>query len=222
MKEPKSYDWDNYLDFLREVPVPADALSFFLARPSARPYNPPTYHPIPWLSRHDKGDNTTDTLFSQALNSPNTIPRVLALLRADLLEPSTPVPGGTTTSPEEDAGPDETPHQVLFVQLGTGLNGFTDTVHGGVLAALVDEALSTCVEAVRQRDAGESKAKLFTANLNVSYRAPVYSPAVILVKTWLRRREGRKWFLEAQVVTEEGKVCTEVKALWISERVAGL
>ncbi|GES59587.1 hypothetical protein ATEIFO6365_0003086700 [Aspergillus terreus] len=212
MKEPKSYDWDNYLDFLREVPVPADALSFFLARPSARPYNPPTYHPIPWLSRHDKGDNTTDTFFSQALNSPNTIPRVLALLRADLLEPDTPVPDDN----------DDSPHQVLFVQLGTGLNGFTDTVHGGVLASLVDEALSTCVEAVRQQGAGESKAKLFTANLNVSYRAPVYSPAVILVKTWLRRREGRKWFLEAQVVTEEGKVCTEVKALWISERVAGL
>ncbi|KAL5364830.1 HotDog domain-containing protein [Aspergillus floccosus] len=218
MKETKSYDWDNYLEFLREVPVPADALSFFLGRPSARPYQPPTYQAIPWLSRLDKGDNTTDTLFSQALNSANTIPRVLALLRSDLLEPNTPIPDGTTPGDEND----EKPHQVLFVQLGTGLNGFTDTVHGGVLASLVDEALSTCVEAVRQQVAGQSKVKLFTANLNVSYRAPVYTPAVILIKTWLRRREGRKWFLEAQVVTEEGKVCTEVKALWISERAAGL
>ncbi|KAL4891085.1 HotDog domain-containing protein [Aspergillus ambiguus] len=216
----KHYDWDNYLEFIQEVPIPEDTLAFFSARPSAAPYPQPIYRPIPWLSRYDKGDNTTDTFFSQAINSANTIPRVLALLRADILD------APRAADPDQDPNPaprdDARPHQVLFVQIGTGLNGFTDTVHGGVLASLVDEALSTCVEAFRQQLNGESKAKLFTANLNVSYRAPVLSPGVILVKTWLRRRVGRKWFLEAQVVAEDGTVCTEVKALWISERVATL
>ncbi|KAF9890174.1 hypothetical protein FE257_006335 [Aspergillus nanangensis] len=229
----KKYDWDNYLSFITEVPINPSTLAFFSALPCARPYlNPssspsspplPLYQPIPFLSRYDKHDNTTDTFFSHAMNTDNTIPRLLSLLRRDILSPTpenvaqqqqAQTPPSDPNNPPSSSPPD----QIVFVQLGTGLNGFTDTVHGGVLASLVDEALSTCVEAFRQQLAGEDRAKLYTANLNVSYRAPVMSPGVVVVKTWLRRREGRKWFMEAEVAGEDGEVKTVVKALWISER----
>lgn len=66
----------------------------------------------------------------------------------------------------EDAGPSMPtnpahPDFVVFVQLGPDLSGFQDTVHGGVLAALLDKALGLCAEATEL--VSNSHTRLYTA-----------------------------------------------------------
>lgn len=212
-------DQHNFLALLPTFPIDQDALSFFSTQPCARPYLSKAcpYEAIPYPSRH-KVDDTSSTFFSETINTHKTITRLLAILRREILQLDKGVEArlATSTDSERPAEPD----LVLFAQLGSGLNGFPDTVHGGVLASLLDEALGYCMTAVssyvdltEKRDSGPQ----YTANMNISYRAPVVSPGILMVKAWMRRREGRKWFLEAQVVQDD-RVCTEATGLFVTQR----
>lgn len=207
----------HYLDLLATAPVDNESLAFFSGHPCGLPYltDSSPYQPVQFTPRCKK-DDTSDTFFNQTLNTAKTIPHALALISKNILEMD-------PRMKEREPGPLE-PDFVLLVKIDTLLNGFRDTVHGGLLASLLDEALSCCVEALsscldlaQQRHPGE-RTRLYTANLNVSYRAPVISPCVITVKAWLKKREGRRWFLEGELFGEDGRVRTEAKGLWISER----
>lgn len=210
----------NYLDLLSTLPVDNESLVFFAGHPCGLPYltDPSPYQPIPFSPRYEKND-TSDTFFNQTMNTANTIPHVLALIRKDILEMN------PRLKDRESAQAPIDPDFVLLVQMDTSLNGFRDTVHGGVLASLLDETLGCCVEAlscsldlVQHRHSGQ-QTRLYTANLNISYRAPVTSPGVVTIKAWLKRTEGRKWFVEAKLFGEDGQVRTEAKGLWISEKL---
>ena len=124
-----------------------------------------------------------------------------------------PVPESRREDPAE-------PDIVVFVEIGSGLNGFRDTVHGGVISSLLDETLSFCVEGLRCCVGSEQQdpPRLYTANLNVSFRAPVYSPGVFMVSAWLKERQGRKWFLDSRMTGDNGQVYAEAKGLWVSEK----
>lgn len=210
----------HYLSLLGTGPVDNESLPFFSSHPCGLPYltDPSPYQPVPFTPRYEKND-TSDTFFNQTLNTAGTIPHALALIRRDILELNPRL-----QERESDSAPSLEPDFVLLVKIDTCLNGFQGTVHGGLLASLLDESLGCCVEAlsscldlVHQRHPGE-RARLYTANLNISYRAPLTSPGAVTIKTWLKRREGRKWFLEGTLSGDDGRVRTEVKGLWISER----
>ncbi|GIK02911.1 hypothetical protein Aspvir_006976 [Aspergillus viridinutans] len=173
----------------------AQSVNFFSAQPCTRPYlhDISAYQPIPFFSRYDKGD-TSDTFFNETLRTARTIPHALAVARKEVLNLR------DKAADEWLTGSAGQPDYVLLVQFASGLNGYRDTVHSGVLASLLDEALGCCVEGFRQQLKAGERTALYTANLNVSYRAPVASPGVYVIKAWLARRDGRKWFLEAQVV----------------------
>ncbi|KAF4160323.1 hypothetical protein CNMCM6069_008673 [Aspergillus lentulus] len=205
--------WHGYFEFITTVPPPTESINFFSAQPSTHAYLQDTsaYQPIPFFSQYDKGD-TSDTFFNETLRTAKTIPHALAVARKEALNLR------DKAADEWVTGGADQPDYLLFVQLASGLNGYRDTVHGGVLASLLDEALGCCVEGFRQQLKAGERTALYTANLNVSYRAPVASPGVYVVKAWLARRDGRKWFLEAQVVGEDGRVRADVKSLWVSEK----
>ncbi|ODH49027.1 hypothetical protein GX48_04852 [Paracoccidioides brasiliensis] len=242
-----SNPYGTYANFINTVQVPQEDIDFFSCLPCAKPYlhNPDIYRIIPFLPRFDKGEDTTDRFFSNVINSPETIPRMIAVIRRPELnlnhmasaaikpgdnseKPLTaavaaaaaaaPAPAPATgQQPSAAAEPDF----LLFVQLGPSLSGFRDTVHGGILATLLDETLSNCVEGFRQDMAAvgtQERPRLYTANLQISYRLPVATPGVIIVKAWLKGVEGRKWFLEGHVVGEDGRVRAEAKSLWVMER----
>ncbi|GIJ81533.1 hypothetical protein Asppvi_000032 [Aspergillus pseudoviridinutans] len=205
--------WHGYFEFITTVAPPTESVNFFSAQPCAHPYLQDTsaYKPIPFFSQYDKGD-TSDTFFNETLRTARTIPHALAVARKEVLNLR------DKAADERVTGSAGQPDYVLFVHLASGLNGYRDTVHGGVLASLLDEALGCCVEGFRQQLKAGERTALYTANLNISYRAPVASPGVYIVKAWLARRDGRKWFLEAQVVGEDGKIRADVKSLWVSEK----
>jgi len=226
MPEPSFAD---YLEYISTTPPPPATISRFNTVPWVRRYMENTaYKAIPVFSRNpnNHGENN---YFSKTVNSPTTIPHWLCMMRKDFStlaeEPrqasqprvsmlSGPAPNGQEQAPEY-------PDCVLILELGSDLNGFPDTVHGGVLCAILDESLSLAVETHRQLT-GNGRTELFTAQLNITYRAPVMAPSIVAVKTWLASRQGRKWYMRGQVENEHGNILTEATGLWIAAKEASM
>ncbi|RJE17524.1 Thioesterase superfamily, partial [Aspergillus sclerotialis] len=195
----------NYASFIRNETPPQEDINFFSALPFARPYfdSSSDYQPVPFLARHEKG-NPSNEFIGRVINTHDTIPRMLVLMRkADLYPPPQPAGVAIKGTPQSS----NNPGNIVFIQFSSGLNGYKDTVHGGVLSALFDEIFGVCA-GYRVFVWGE-KLALVTAKLEVSYRAPVPTPSVGMVKVWVSRREGRKYFLEAVLVGEDGVVRAE-------------
>ncbi|KAL6253043.1 hypothetical protein RBB50_000763 [Rhinocladiella similis] len=207
----------SYLAMLRSISVPQEDLDFFSSLPFAGPYlsMQSRYQPVPFITRHKITQNdTSDLFFSKTISSYDTIPRMLALMRREDLQPSTPE---TRTSADIPAQGPQDPYFVVFAQLESGVNGYRDTLHGGVLAALFDEALGLCVEGCRETFSS-GKSWLLTASLEINYRSAVTTPGIVLIKTWLEKKEGRKWFLKAQLLDQDNLVKAEARTLYISSR----
>lgn len=206
----------TYRELVTNLPILQEDVDFFASIPFARSYmgRSSSYQPVPFVTRYDKGDSS-DKFFSKSINSSDTIPRVLALMRkADPTQLSPTENGSTAPSCDSDE-----PHFVVFCRLESGINGYIDTAHGGVLAALFDETLGLCAESYRVF-VSEERELLYTASLEVSYRSPVPTPNVVVIKTWVRRKEGRKWFLEAELLDQNGSLKAEAKSLYIRQRSA--
>ncbi|KAF7617439.1 hypothetical protein AFLA_006363 [Aspergillus flavus NRRL3357] len=181
----------TYRELISKLPVSQEDVDFFAQMPFARPYleKSSPYQPVPFFTRYNKGD-LSDKSFSNAINTNNTIPRILSLARKENFLPS------LLTVKKESDQPEglEEPHFVAFCQLESGVTRYINTTHGEVLAALLDETL---------------------ARVEVDYRSPVPTPGIIVVKTWVKRTEGRKWFLEAHVLDHEGSMTATAKSLYI-------
>jgi len=213
----------TFKELITNFPVSQEDMDFFASMPFARPYldKSSTYQPIPFVTRYDKGDSSNQ-FFNKTIKSEDTIPLVLAFIRK---------PGSSQHDPPTDdtnnaAGKDplsqaaaESPFFVTFCQLEPGVNGYLDTMHGGVLASLFDEALGLCAEAYRVI-VSEDTGILLTVNLEVSYRSPVATPSAVVIQTWVRKIEGRKWFLEAKLLDQNGLLKAEAKSLYIKMKSA--
>lgn len=81
-----------------------------------------------------------------------------------------------------------------------------------MIAALFDEAMGAATGVFR------NKTPMFTAYLNVTYRAPVRVPAPLLLRVRLDRKLGRKWFLKGELIGGDGGLKTEAECLYINVR----
>lgn len=207
--------------FLTTHRPPQEAIEYFHSIPWLSSYlSNPLYKIIPTFSRHLKASGE-DYFFSRTLNTPITIPHMVTLQLADFktvdplpsdvkLPPLQFSPGAKTAVPKH-------PDAVTMLCLGTrGVDGHPGLIHGGVTCALLDETMGLLIMLHDNNIRGPGpRDALFTANLNVSYRAPVNTPGNYLVKMWLVKRQGRKWFSKGQITDEEGKVYAEADGLWI-------
>lgn len=80
-------------------------------------------------------------------------------------------------------------------------------VHGGALAAVLDEAMTATVF--------HHQEPAFTAQLNISYRQPVRVGQPVRVRGWVTGREGRKRWLRAEIRDEADALCVEAEGLFI-------
>ncbi|RJE25243.1 Thioesterase superfamily [Aspergillus sclerotialis] len=206
----------TYKDMIATLPISQEDVDFFSKLPFARPYidNFSSYTPVPFVTRYDKGD-LSDTFFSRAINSNETIPRALSFMR----KPDSQQHSVTDNGQKDLSQSAEKPFFVTFCQIESGVNGYINTAHGGVIASLLDETLGLCAEAYRVFSS-EERGTLVTAKLEVSYRAPVPTPSVIVIKTWVKRQEDRKWFLEAQLLDKDGSLKVEAKSLYVKMKSA--
>lgn len=210
--------WTNYVELLREVPPDKESLAFFSSLPSTSAYihNLANLQSVPFSSNFVKKD-TMDTLWSQTLRAPDTIKHAIMLIRKDIMSLEYRMPDKPT---DDDNGSDWAPDVALLVQLGSQVNGFHNIVHGGILAALLDECLGSAVETIRCCLSGSKNMTLinplYTANLTLNYRRPAESPGVLIVEARMQQRQGRKWLLQGRVRGEDGRVRVDATSLWIA------
>lgn len=245
-----------YLEYTNTVPPPQHEVDHFNSSPWTRTYlTHPSFKPIPTPSRvQPSKSGIQDNFFARTLNSPSTIPHWLVLVRKDFSPPAEldADPPFPISREEERKGKGQwqgkrgvTPRPItqtdliLLLDLGDDVTGYFNTLHGGVLGAIFDEVLGLCVESHRQYVNASTNTNpgagtgaippLFTADLRVKYLGPVKSPGLVVFRTWLEWRRGRKWVLKGQAFGggaedggTEGRVLAEAEGVWVASRVGVL
>ncbi|KAJ1326072.1 acyl-coenzyme A thioesterase THEM4 [Microdochium nivale] len=107
-----------------------------------------------------------------------------------------------------------------LVQVEDKVGGWPGVVHGGVTSFLLDECSALVLRMRRfvDKDPALLPTGSMTAGLNVSFRAPVPTPGVLLVTATLRRIEGRKYFVDAELTAGgegEGAVLASSAAVFV-------
>ncbi|KAF7587478.1 hypothetical protein BBP40_007199 [Aspergillus hancockii] len=100
---------------------------------------------------------------------------------------------------------------VSVVFLGNGLEGWPTIVHGGALATVIDENLGrVAVRSLPERTA-------VTANLEIKYRAPVFSGNFYTFHSTIDRERSsdRKAYVTGEVRDPVGRVCVQASALFV-------
>ena len=99
---------------------------------------------------------------------------------------------------------------VSFAKVQDTYEGPPGFVHGGILATVLDEAMSKSVR---------SKGIVaMTRRLETDYLRPVPSGVRLLVEGRVTRSEGRKHWVEAAIRSEDGTALAEGKGLFIEVR----
>ncbi|KAI0097335.1 thioesterase superfamily protein [Nemania sp. FL0031] len=170
---------------------------------------------IPWCARHLQGDQLIiktspsrtlkptgeDALFSQTLNSESTIFRLLQVY-------------------EEPPSPTQRVNEVkAFLTLGSGLNGYPNVCHGGLVATILDEATGMLIP-INQERKGIPSGTYMTAYLNTSFIKPVPTPMTILARTRLTKVEGRKLFIQGTIEDETGAILVRADALYVQLKIS--
>lgn len=97
------------------------------------------------------------------------------------------------------------------LKLGSGVNGHSDTCHGGFISVILDDVIGTAVHhAIKPGDA------TMTAYLNTSYKRPVRTPGVILARSWIEKIEGKKVWARGTIEDGQGNVLTTGEALFLT------
>lgn len=89
----------------------------------------------------------------------------------------------------------------------THMEGPAGLVHGGALAAILDEAV-TVASFVNDRGG-------LTVNLNIDYKASVPLSTQVTATGRIDRTDGRKTFLTAQIMLDDATVAVSATALFL-------
>lgn len=93
------------------------------------------------------------------------------------------------------------------LELGDAFEGPPGHVHGGVSAALLDEAMGMAVWSAGY--------PVVLVNLNTSYEAPLPLHRLISVQARLLRVEGRKVFAEGALLLPDGKAAVRGTGIFV-------
>lgn len=192
----------------------APAVAHFRSHPWANTLlNSADYTPIPTDSRQIKPDTGEDGYFANTLGTSTTIPHLLTLQRRNIPAIPSEVPQWLPTTKQDAAAqltPGATPADILMIcdLRAPGLSGHPSIIHGGVVATLIDEAMSLAVAAhcpapVSDAEGQSSRGRTFTAQLDVRYRQPVITPALLVIRSKVIARDRKKFWVRAQAVQED-------------------
>lgn len=100
--------------------------------------------------------------------------------------------------------------------LGDGINGFAHVCHGGLVAVMLDETLGSLM----WKNKANSVQTAMTAELKISYLAPIKTPQVVLVTGQMGEVKGRKYYIDGTVKDCCGTTLAKAEALWIAVSTA--
>lgn len=156
----------------------------------------------PTSSRQSK-DSGEDSFMAETLNTDRTV-------RSWVTQHSLPAPDEKPAIREIRS----------FLDVGDGLNGYPATMHGGMIATLLDEVtgvlLTTNLE-YEKTVSGNSERGLdaMTAYLNITYKNPLPLPSIVLGQATFTKMEGRKSYVRATLEDGNGKVYAIGEALFV-------
>lgn len=99
---------------------------------------------------------------------------------------------------------------VSFPAVGENFEGHPGYLHGGIIATLLDEAMSKAVRALGQ--------PAMTRKMEVNYLRPVPSRVPIRIEGRVVRSEQRKHWTEASILNAQGTILAQGKGLFIETR----
>lgn len=160
-----------------------------------------------------------DSLISRTLNRPDAIPAYITFYSPPSSSSSSPSPPNSRSGNQDGSTPDLVTEVSALVALGPMINGWDGICHGGIVATLLDEVMGQVFAVNKQHGALNRKVPAMTGYLNTRYERPVRTGGkekggegrekgvgegkganVVLVRARLVKREGRKFWLEAEVV----------------------
>ena len=103
---------------------------------------------------------------------------------------------------------------VCLPVVGSDFEGHPGLLHGGIIATLLDEAMS---KAVRARGL-----TAMTRQMEVEFLRPVPSGTSIRVEGKVVGDEGRKHWTEARILNEGGKILATAKGLFVEVHASRL
>jgi len=166
---------------------------------------------LPWCAKitSDPSAHERAISFVRGTPTPLDLSRRNTLIGHTLATPSTLRATRTFTRRTTNGAGESVPECVMLMSLGSGMNGYPDTLHGGMNATLLDTLLGSAV--VLRDNSGD----YMTRTLTVVYDRPVRTPAVVLGRAWCERLEGRKMFMKGCLEDGEGRVLTSAEGLWV-------
>ena len=91
---------------------------------------------------------------------------------------------------------------------GEAFEGYAGSLHGGVISALLDGAMTHCIFA-------QGHAAV-TAELKVRYRHPVVTSRIAVVRGWMKRSSPPLYLMEAKLL-QDGKVKATATAKFMDQ-----
>lgn len=101
---------------------------------------------------------------------------------------------------------------VAFPEIPDRFEGPPTFLHGGIIATLLDEAMSKAV-----RTLGLTA---MTRQMEIDYRRPVPSATEVRMEGRLVRSEGRKHWTEARIVNEKGVTLASATGMFVEVRAS--
>jgi acyl-coenzyme A thioesterase PaaI-like protein len=177
-------------------------------------------------SRRLKPLNAGDTLISRTLNSADAIPAYITFYSPPQSQTSSAStqPANTNTS---NTSTNLIREIKSFVALGPMVSGWPGVCHGGLVVTLLDEVMGQAF-AINKQHGLLVDIPVMTGYLNTRFDKPVPVPvprgtteeeerevSVLMVTARLVRNDGRKYWMEGEVQTEDGAVLARAEALFI-------
>ncbi|KAI1908532.1 hypothetical protein LOZ53_003692 [Ophidiomyces ophidiicola] len=187
--------------------IPPETLSAFRANPwTASFISKGDYFPVETSARVKKPLGE-DAFIAETIATPTTIPHCLTLQHRNPIAPASEPPS-LPAPPAKWPKITTPPNIVTLFEFGNpGISGHPNTAHGGVISTLIDEMMSVAIAmhipGYTFNEATE-RGRIYTLQLDVRFRNPVYVPGPAVLKTWCISKVGRKFWLRAQVLQEEG------------------
>jgi acyl-coenzyme A thioesterase PaaI-like protein len=99
---------------------------------------------------------------------------------------------------------------VVKFQGGMRFQGYSDRLHGGIIALLIDAAMTHCLFARNLTGV--------TAELKVRYQFPVVASQAITVRVWVEKQKSRLYLLKG-TLQQEGELKSTAEAkFWLDSR----
>ena len=132
----------------------------------------------------------TNTLLSETFRSATTI-RAWQCLQTKRVDP-----------------PNASPSLFLLLSLGPGLDGYKGIMHGGMFGFILDQA--TSISAITT--AGPTAT---TAEMTLHYKKRLPLPSVVLCRSVVTKREGRKLWVRGIIEDGSGAVFCEAASIFV-------